>query len=135
MYHFHCLIPLHIIFVNILVQRPLSFALTLQRSVKPRTNVSIALIFNTFRGLRSSTQHSSSWLGDSLSSPPLSFHGGVAMKHALLVASSELELGSVQVWLESSSSRLRTDVGWRQTMATKVDGEASLVLVTCSQML
>jgi hypothetical protein len=45
------------------------------------------------------------------------------MKQALLTASSELELGFVEVWLESTSSRSRMDAGWQPMTVTKVDGE------------
>lgn len=41
---------------------------------------------------------------------------------ALSCASSESELGSVEVWLEPSSRRSRTDAGRRPTTATIVDG-------------
>jgi hypothetical protein len=44
------------------------------------------------------------------------------MKQALPTASSESELHSIEAWLESSSSRSRTDAGWQPTTATKVDG-------------
>lgn len=53
--------------------------------------------------------YSSYWLGDSLSPLSLLFHGDVTTKQALLTASSKLELGSVQAWLESSSSWSRTN--------------------------
>lgn len=49
--------------------------------------------------------------GGLIVSLPLSFHGGVATKQALSSASSVSELALVEPWLESSSSKSRTDVG------------------------
>lgn len=52
-------------------------------------------------------------VGDSLSpSLPSSFCGGVATKQALFSALSTSEMGPVEPWLESSSSKSRMDVGW-----------------------
>jgi hypothetical protein len=50
--------------------------------------------------------------GASLSPPPLTFHGGVAMKQALFDTSSASELAPIEPCLESSWSKSRTDVGW-----------------------
>jgi hypothetical protein len=63
--------------------------------------------------------------GGLIVSLPLSFHGGVATKQALSSASSVSELALVELWLESSSSKSRTDVGWWPTTATRVKDEAS----------
>jgi hypothetical protein len=48
--------------------------------------------------------------GGSSSSLPSSFHGSVAKKQALSDASSTSELVPIESWLESSTSRSRTDV-------------------------
>jgi hypothetical protein len=51
------------------------------------------------------------------------------MKQALFGASSTSKLAPVEPWLESSSSRSRTDVGWRLMTATRVEDGASTTFV------
>jgi hypothetical protein len=76
--------------------------------------------------------HSSSRLGDSSSPPPLSFHGGVAMKQALSATSLTSKSGLVEPWLESSLIRSRMYVGWWPMTTTSVERE---VASTCFLMV